>query len=359
LAEGEGKAFLESLLKITRKAREFFIPDILTIVLSMVVNWEAQLLTRSRDCKGIMIGHSWWHGGMQFFAERHGYKTPGRFYCSGDSTAYDTSVLDFFLNLYSQSVAVFYDIKDPFSKRFFKAILDEVTTRLSIKITQLIGNIWRIIVGGMPSGDYVTSNGDSWIICFCFFFYYVYQATVDPDFRKQMHSLFKLCELVMSLYGDDDVNSGPDSVKKYFSEEKIVPFFKDFFGITLRDWLILTKFLSTPDGLGGLSEKCVVFLQKYAIKTPPEFQGPGMPEVVHFRPLMTNVRKFAKGSGDEKTDLDYFLAAITGPYDNPCNEQWYDFCRLAYSFFGSRVGSWQERIDHVLQNKDASRESSK
>lgn len=353
LATGKDKEFLESLKNIAKKAREFFIPDEFTLVLAILVHLERQQIERAENLRGIMIGHSWWHGGMDFFAEAHRYTDSNRWWLMFDIKGFDTSVIELFLNLYSQFTQVYYSFTDPAEQKLFKLMLDEVTLRLGTKVTQMIGNIWRVIRGVMPSGAFETSHGDSWIVILVFFCYMAYTCMNDVDFRRNYATMMKDMLYSLGVYGDDNVSGFPDYIKKWFDVELIRKFFKDFANFTLRDMEMTNKFLSVPDGKGGIKEKGVVFLQKYAIPLPVEFHGPNMPNTVHYRDIRVSVQKFAKGSGDHKTNVDYKLAFITAVYDNPANMVWWEFCQLGDFYFSQRIKSWEDRVDEAIKNKNS------
>lgn len=329
--------------RITTKAREYFIPDLPTIANSQVVQGYRQKIERGGL---IRIGMDWNKGGMQVFAEYFDYENPDMRYITFDISGYDTSVIKMFLQLYSRWAMVYYKFPSADEKKLFQYLLDQATHRLATKIAQMIGNIWRIIDGVMPSGAYETSHGDSWITALVYFCMFEYFSATDFEFRK----LYKEDDSVrLAVYGDDNVLGFHKKLLPWFTELKITEFFTGFGNFSLRDFEIHDSFLSIPDGMGGLKHKGVVFLQKYCILTPVKYRLPGMPKVVQYRPLEVSVRKFVKGSGDKRTNLDYFLSALSGVYDNPFNQQWHDFCFYMYHAFMPK-GDWSQYVDELLKN---------
>jgi len=338
---------VEELEKISMKAREYFIPDLATIIQAQLVHGHRQKIERG---KLIQIGKDWNKGGMEYFAKYFRYKDPEMRYITFDISAYDTSVLKVFLHIYSRWSKVYMKFKTKADKRLFEAMLNEATHRLATKVTQMVGNIWRVIDGVMPSGAFETSHGDSWITALVYYCMFAYYKTTDVEFRKRYNKLKAEGKVMLAVYGDDNVLGFHEDLSPWFTEKKnVTNFFFGFAGFTIRDFILHKQFLSEIDGRGGLKYKGVVFLQKYAVKTPAKFQGyVGMPSVVHYRPMEVNLKKFAKGSGDERTDLDYFLSTITGVYDNPFNQAWYDACAHMYKAFMQPEG-WQKSVSEVLK----------
>jgi hypothetical protein len=332
----------EELIKISEKAREYFIPDLVTILLSQLVHGYRQKLERG---KLIRIGMDWNYGGMQEFAEYFRYRDPDFRYVTFDITGFDTSVIKVMLQAYSMWSKVYMKFKSPEVEKLYNILLTHATCRLTTKIAQLIGNIWRIIDGVMPSGAYETSHGDSWITALVYFAYFEYLSLTDLEFRKYYTSTDIM--IMLSVYGDDNVLGFHKKYAKWFTKEKIEEFFKQFANFTIRDFELHESFLSVPDGKGGLKHKGVVFLQKYCIETPIKYRVVGMPAVVHYRPVEVCIRKFVKGSGDQRLDLDYFLSALSGVYDNPFNQVWHDFCFMMYQSYLPN-NNWIADIDLVI-----------
>jgi hypothetical protein len=319
----------------------------------MMVHSDRQNIERGIH-QGIKIGHTWWHGGMEFFANAHKYTSINRFFLMFDITGFDTSVIELFLNLYAMYTLVYYQFSSDQERTIMIMLLKLVTERLSCKVTKMLGSIWRIILGVMPSGAFETSHGDSWIVLLMFFCYCIYMCLTNAEFRRMYQDMMVKSLYCLMVYGDDNVSSFPEGIHIYFSPDRIKKFFKDFGGFELRDVQLIDYFLSEYTSYGTLSKKGVVFLQKYAVKTPKHMQAPGMPLVVHYRSVETNIRKFAKGSGDLRRPIDYLLSAITGPYDNPCNIVWYEFCEMAYHYFLKEVPNWQNSIDDILRDRHGS-----
>jgi hypothetical protein len=200
----------------------------------------------------------------------------------------------------------------------------------------------------MPSGAYETSHGDSWITALVYFSFFEYLRGSDAKFKTLFDKEFGAKRVRLAVYGDDNVLGIPLSLTKWITKETITQFFFSFAGFVIRDYEEHSSFLSLPDGRGGLAHKGVCFLQKYAIPLPLKYRNKGLPPVVHYRPAMVNIRKFSKGSGEYRDDFDYFLSAITGAYDNPFNQVWYDFCVLAAKYF-TPEGDWSLLLPDKLK----------
>jgi len=349
LATGIGADFIASLKKVSLKAREYFIPDVFTINLAMLLHGERHKLERG---KLIRIGINWNHGGMHFFATDFKYNLPYMWWFMCDINHYDKIVKAIDILLCNAATKQWYNFFDEDEEKVYRTFARECGDRTAFKITQLLGNVWRAIFGDMPSGCFQTSNMNSWIAGKEFFSLFVWYLLNDFEFRCAFIQCMAAAEVVVSVYGDDNLSGWNGCLNKWLNEKSLPKFFWEHNGWTCRDIVFTNKFLSTPDGLGNLKEKNAVFLQMYAVELPRKYAGPGMPDIVHYRPMDVNIRKYGKGSsGDKRGDIEYLLSAISGPYNNPCNEHWVEFCHMSYKYFLKRVPNWAEKVDYALLDR--------
>ena len=192
------KATMEEFVRVAENAREFFIPDALTVIMAQLVHAPRQLLERGFL---IQIGRDWNKGGMFYFATRFRYDDPDMIYISFDISGYDTSVNVFFLMIYSTWSKRYYKFKNSTDEAMYDFFAQEVTSRLSVKITQMIGDIWRILTGIMTSGAYETSHGDSWITALVYICFFEYLRQRDVEFRKIFDEEVAAGRHILAVYG--------------------------------------------------------------------------------------------------------------------------------------------------------------
>jgi len=146
----------------------------------------------------------------------------------------------------------------------------------------MFGQVWGFKIGGMPSGIYNTSHGDSWIMCLWFFLFGVFQIANAPpcDKEKLEHALLWLIAII--VYGDDHVYNMTDDpvIQSYFGGTVFVHFMWEHFGVKIRGLRNGIPFLSSHSG-GNLVRSGMTFCRQQAVLNP--HTGPGQPRYLPFR----------------------------------------------------------------------------
>jgi len=204
----------EDYEKWINKLRIFNIPSSIYIYLERMVSYLRHLKERGQVIK---VGHKWSRGGADSIARALGINLLNcwkKILVEGDAKNFDQSVRDLFVNLYFSTMGVHFDrnsIDYPAFEKICKFLLKNMLDR----VTQLFGDLWGVIHGGVPSGAYNTSHMDSWIMALYFCLFMVFQVmTAPPELREELE-LHMLVQLLIVVYGDDHLynkGEGPPSL---------------------------------------------------------------------------------------------------------------------------------------------------
>lgn len=162
-----GKVGLKETSDHRMKLRHYNISYFTTYLVELHVLHHRQMVERG---KMIRIGMPWWNGGAYALYKVMQGEDPDMRYSDGDVSNYDMSVKRVFMELYVGSSGVYY--RKGQHTQMYRNLQKFVLRRLTRRMTHMYGNVWRVILGGMPSGAYATSHGDSWILGAMFFFFF-------------------------------------------------------------------------------------------------------------------------------------------------------------------------------------------
>jgi len=328
------------------KVRPFYILSLFQYLMASMVESFRQVVERGRVIK---IGMSFWYGGALAFGMQMGYDDPDIVFEDGDFRHLDTTLHMILLMIYVVQASIYYDIKNMTSDnaKLFSCFLRVSAERLSIKVTHLFGTIWRVVYGGMPSGAYETSHGDSWIIAFLYYLFIALVVHRHPSRRKQIMQLLKYRRIGICVYGDDHITFTHKHVFDIINLKLFSDFCYNYWGMTIRD-IHTRPFFTKPNNRTGLVDSAgIVFLKRYFVKredvyTPEEIIHYGVTaSVLPYRPLNAVVLKYAYGKGDSKSCIEYIVSAIGLAYDtHGTNRVAYDFCKhmydsLSLDFYGN------------------------
>jgi len=186
-----------------------------------------------------------------------------------------------FIDLYF-SFGLVYDIPDGEDYEMRKKITRFLIRTVIVRLTHMFGEIWGFKVGGMPSGIYNTSHGDSWIMCLWFFLFGVFQIANAPEGDKEMLEKALLSLIAIIVYGDDHVYNMTDDprIQQYFSGTIFVHFMAEYFGVKIRGLRNGITFLSTHSG-GTIIHRGMTFCRQQAVLNP--HVGKKQPRYLPFR----------------------------------------------------------------------------
>jgi hypothetical protein len=345
------------------KLRPYYILSLFQYLMAAMAGGFRQHVERGRVIK---IGLSFWYGGATALGMGLGFDDPEMIFEDGDFKHLDTSIHMTLLMLYvTQSFVYFnWDKMTSPNRIILKAFFRICAERLSIKVTHLFSTIWRVIYGGMPSGAYETSHGDSWIIAFLYFLYIRQVMAKHPERCAQIKELFRLFRCGIIVYGDDHVLFTHRDVHDIINEMGFARFVHEFWGMQIRD-IHRARFITIPDPLTGqIIYPGIVFLKRYFIRRETVFSADEitqymMSPVLPYRPLHAIVMKYAYGKGEEKSIVEYIVSAIGMAYDTQgTNKVAYDFClhmynRLSVKVYGNITEILEQfMVDLVRDGKD-------
>jgi len=215
----------DEIIKFFTKLRLFCIPTATLARLQRMIHFTRQKIERGHH---IAIGSSFWHGGAERLAKRLHYNRPGYKWITGDFSGLDTTLKAHLLLIYSYFTSVYYK-KDTPDYDVFVAFLKIVADNLTLKVVHCYSDIWKLIYGGMPSGAYETSHGDSWIVMFVFIHYFLF---IGQRFPLKMGLIRKyLIEEIMMffIYGDDHVIAIPPGLQDCVDGPSLITFCRDMY----------------------------------------------------------------------------------------------------------------------------------
>jgi hypothetical protein len=263
---------------VKSKLRLFFIPSAIKYILDFLLQKPRMMFERGRY---IMVGMKWLYGGAQrFFEMMHGGDSDYVWF-EGDWSRYDLSILSVMLMLYNQSAAFYYD-KAPGTNPFYY-LLEYTSEQLVGKIVRFLGNEWRMIIGEMPSGDYNTSHGDSWIQAVLWHTYVISVEFSHPERKKEIQEALRLYKLWIAVFGDDYLMCVPRALSGIISGIGYGEFLKKNFYMEQKASTVKRHdtFLSQIDSKTGEMTFCgPKFLKRYFIK----MEINGVVQVVAYRP---------------------------------------------------------------------------
>jgi len=334
----------KELKDLRMKYRNYIIPFASDYPLNAHVQKHRQGFERGGQ---IRIGGSWWNGGGQRFQEYLHMapwqiaKTIEEFgvdytpvISDGDIRSLDLSIKRFFMELYTITGGRYYKFRSHEDERTYKIMVEHCLEAISARATHLFGDEWRIIKGGMPSGSYITSHGDSWIMLLMFCLFVQRTRERYPHLRKQIDLCVSRGWINIVLYGDDHILRTIRALQGVIGEQQFVNFLYEFFDMKSRDVREDVPFLSVPDTRGGLRTRGIIFLKKYFIELPPHMIRThlNMPSIVPYRTLDSYVHRIAFGANMERSEIDQILSCIGNAYDTMgTNLTAYRFLHMVYS----------------------------
>lgn len=319
---------LAEIEKLYSKLRLFMIPSITLAKLQRMIHKFRQSIERGNH---IAIGVSHWFGGAQMIADRLHYNSGNHIFNTLDFSSLDTTLKACFLRFYSYFTMYYYNPKCP-DYDLFLQFLDIVAENLTCKVAHLSCDVWKIIYGGMPSGAFETSHGDSWIVMYIRLGFILTQARKYPSRYNRIYSALIDGDLFFFIYGDDTLESIPDDLNDILNYTLFSKFCTTHLQMVTRDVVQSRRFLSTINKVtGNVKDKGVTFLSKYYVKASDVTEYPGLPDVLPFRNFSKTMKKFAHGDGSPRTPVDYVLASIGMVYDSfGTNDVTYEYCKFMY-----------------------------
>jgi hypothetical protein len=306
---GASKLTPEARNEFYLKCREFFIPHLMQYLIAALVQKDRQMFERG---KMIQIGRRWNYGGAQQFADQMRYDDPDMIYFDGDFKSLDTSIKKFFLETYSVFAAYYYK-KGCGHYDLFLELLRVATNNLSVKNLHIAFGVWITILGVMPSGDYSTSSGNSWIVGLTFFSFLAHVITTNPYRADEILGALRDGRIQFPVYGDDHVMGVPKFLEDLINEYDYAAYVKKHFGMTIQK-IRRVPFLSEPTPWGGVKGGGnLLILKRNFIKN---WFSNGRTKIVAYRSIDDVLHKIIWGNTKKIKLADYIISCIGNAYDN-------------------------------------------
>jgi len=324
----------EDLLKFHKKIRLLWVDNSLGHVTHRLVGEMRQKIERGTKNKpsAIYIGRSMWGGGAHRLAISMKYDSPDHEWGHADFRGLDTTIKAFFLGLMVTEIHRYVDIgQSPDQSYLFLCyLLKYCGINLACKICSYFGDVWRAVVGVMPSGSFITSHGDSWMVLlgWCLFISRVIATHVlGDDIRLAVENGdYPLC-----ITGDDHVIGYLIKWKHIVSHKLWVDFMIDFLGFEFRDVEVSRTFLSRVDFESGIAyDKQVVFLKRLFIDV--SVLDLGVPNIIHFRESHNARFKMVYGPLQSRCMYDLLCSSVAFAYESSgVNYDLFDFARFLFT----------------------------
>lgn len=289
--------------------------------------------------KMIKIGHNWWGGGAQkLFEEMHG-DDPDMCFDDGDVSGFDFSVNRVLLELYFSQAGIYYKFDSrSMDTKVYKNLLRAAIQWITARVTHVFAGVWKLIIGGMPSGLFSTSHGDSWIMGFLFWLFVEYVLERNPGIRRVFEVYFYNGKIRIIVYGDDHILGIHKEFHQLINENEFAKFLLKFFDMELRDIKSGASLLSEPNKFGGCKVSGIVFLQRHLILTPDWVKTTS--RIVSYKPVWKYIWKIPFSSDNGvRVPVDVLLSCIGNAYDTTgTNRVAYDFLRFVFVFVAMENG---------------------
>jgi hypothetical protein len=311
------------------KVRFFNITQILVYMVNLLVD----AFRHHVELEGIMIGLCWEKGGADWFVRYH--NLPQAVYVAeADVDGLDVSIKLPFLAIY-KSFSLAYVKKSISDIGLWKRLHAWLVSNLCVKLVPISDNDWAWFMGKMPSGDWDTSHGDSWIMRLFWCMFMAYQCKKFPLLADQIKADWIVRRICFPVYGDDHIIViCSSSLVPILNMKEFSKYLLEVLDIKLRDareYFGVGAWMCIPDSgfTGRMKRTGVKFLQRqfYYYKEWDQYVCVRDSTSVMHKLLFNNNR----------TDyLDVAAGALGIAFDSMgTNTFIYEFARFMYAYVSS------------------------
>jgi len=216
-----------------------------------------------------MIGLCWERGGADWFIRHFKYPT-AEYVGEGDISGLDVSLHKALLELYKAMSSMYLDFEsmDPEDVSLWKRLHHFLISNLAVKLIPTTDKSWTWMIGKMPSGDWDTSHGDSWIMLLLFCMFLAKCIRDFPALSVAIKTAWIEDDINFPVYGDDhNIIVQKMIIAMVVNEIRFAQFLNEAFGIkvrSIREYKGVGKFLAEPDTryTGDVDKVGVRFLQR-------------------------------------------------------------------------------------------------
>lgn len=326
------------------KLRIFNIPSAVFIMFERLISQLRFAIERQRS---IRIGGSHGHGGTDKLAVLLNIALHNCFeICieAGDISGLDFSIPAEDLSIFYSSMLV-YDIPEGPYYDIKKRIVDYVCRFIVNQLINLTASLWAIKTGGMPSGAWGTSHGDSWILLLWFCMFLLTQVKQAPPEKRDKLFEAALDLIVIVIYGDDhgwNRTMDPEIVQ-WFNGDAFSAWLKTYKDVDMRDQMC-TSFASKTSN-GYLTHRGFVFLKHFSVINPYR-DLPNQPTFIAFRETPEFVVRAIHGRVPKsRTCFDVILSLLGHSYGTyASNRDAWEVMALMYQNCLDELGLSDEEV---------------
>jgi len=310
---GQKQKTRESWEKWLAKVRTYEIPSEFFIGLERITNMTRMLLERGLL---ISVGMKWARGGADYLAKRLGIKFGEEWkkaFGDGDFSSLDQSIHYIFIQLFYQMAGVYYKRDHPSYAEMMRAI-DFIARTVAARVVRFFQRLWAIVIGKMPSGAWMTSHGDSWIVGLWFFMFGVMKIMKAPqEMREKMEADLISRVINIVVYGDDHImTTDRGNTQQYFNMIQFSLWCKVYLGAEMRD--IRPDVPYTVQTRNGYrTSEGIVYLKHYNVRNRSFYQEGGQqPYYLPYRSMSDYQIKSVWGRECKDRDIYDFILSLIG-----------------------------------------------
>jgi len=300
-----------SFAKWKMAARTYEIVDKLLVEMERLTMTNRSVLEKSGPRASIAIGSKWTEGGaqhfMNYFKVKYGEEWK-RAAGDGDIDKLDQSIHYIWLQFFVTMGGVYTNSNHP-DYQWYMDMVAECAKRLSVRLVHFFADLWAIVVGKMPSGAWMTSHGDSWIMALWYFLFLVMEVASEPDLKKRSQLMEQALEAFFKVYGDDSISAADRLSGTYlrFNYENFNEWLQKYLIVRARDVRKDVEWCASVRN-GRLNNDSIVFLKQYIIRNRQD----GATRYLPFRPIDEYQMKAVWGREPKARDIYDFMMSILG-----------------------------------------------
>jgi len=266
---GEKQQNASTYAKWLDKERTYEIVDEITVIEEMITQ-AARVRMEKTPKSGIAVGFKQSRGGMakmvEFMRAIYGEEWRKRF-SDGDFNKLDQNIHYIFLQICYTLGGLAYDKNHPDYDLMMK-IIHESAKNISVRLVRFFHKLWAIIVGKMPSGTWLTSHGDSWIVCLWFYlFIFMELLQMKEEERAEAYEDAVTGLIAFKAYGDDTNTAADRGFKSLrFNFEAFTEWTEKMLQVTARDIRSDIELCTYPTSGGRRGNDSLVFLKLYYMR---------------------------------------------------------------------------------------------
>lgn len=226
----------------------------------------------------------------------------------GDIDKLDQSIHYIWLQFFVTMGGVYADSSHP-DYSWYMDMVAECAKRLSVRLVHFFADLWAIVVGKMPSGAWMTSHGDSWIMALWYFSFLMMEVASEPDLKKKSQLMDQAIEAFFKVYGDDSISAADrmSGTHHRFNYENFNEWLQKFLMVRARDVRKDVEWCASIRN-GRLDNESIVFLKQYIIRNHRDSSSQYLP----FRPIDEYQMKAVWGREVKDRDVYDFMMSILG-----------------------------------------------